>query len=293
MKRYNPLYFLAEAFKGIFRNGVMTFASIAVLLSCLLVIGAVVLIVVNVDANLDNMNAMNQIVAFTYSDATEEEILEVEKEIKTLDNVGTIERRTKKELLDLLKAENPGVYDDITDEENPLADEFVISYLDAEKVTELDYRLKLIDGVQSVRNVIEIANTIQTIKHGITLIFSWFLVILFVISVFIIINTIKLTVFSRRKEISIMRYIGATGGFIITPFIIEGIIIGLVAGIAAFLIFRFSYGPMVSQIREMLQMIVFVSFSKIQTMFILGSLGIGVATGILGSLISVSKFVKE
>ena len=109
----------------------------------------------------------------------------------------------------------------------------------------------------------------------------------------IIINTIKLSVFSRRKEISIMRYIGATNWFITLPFLFEGVIIGIVSGLGSFFILKFAYSAIVASAAESIKMITMISFFNIQGTVLLGSLGIGVFTGVMGGLLSLSKYLKE
>ncbi len=293
MRRYNPFYFVLEALKGMKRNGVMTFASIAVLLSCLLVIGGFSLLVLNIDVNLDRIGTLNEIVVFCYPDATSEDIAEVEESIKKLDNVDSVIHATKDEQLSLLKEESPDIYGDITEEENPLSDSFAITYKDNAGVTELDYQLHQIEGIRKVRNNLDIATKIESLKNTVMLIFVWFLAILFVVSVFIIINTIKLSVFSRRNEISIMRYIGATGWFITLPFVFEGTFIGIVAGLGSYFVVRGGYSYIVGQATSTLQMLALISFSDISTVVLLGALAIGVVTGIIGSCISIGKYIKE
>jgi len=293
MKRYNVFYFIWEALKGMKRNGVMTFASIAVLLSCLLVIGGFSLIVVNIDLNLDMLGNLNEMVAFCESDADDAEIQRVKEDITALDNVKSIVHSTKEEQLKKLQAENPTLYGDITEEENPLSDSFTITYKDNEKVPELSYQLQQLEGIRKVRNNLELANKIENVKNGIMLVFIWFLAILFVVSMFIIINTIKLSVFSRRKEISIMRYIGATNWFITLPFVFEGIFIGIASGIGSFFILKFGYSAISSGAASDIQMISLVSFADISGTVLLGAIGIGVLTGVLGGLISLGKYLKE
>lgn len=293
MKRYNIFYFILEALKGMKRNGVMSFASVAVLLSCLLVIGGFSLIVVNIDLNLDKLGDLNEIVAFCESDADDETIEEIEKQITSLDNVEAVVHATKDEQLKKLQEENPTLYGDITEEENPLSDSFTISYADNSKVPELDYNLKQIEGVRKVRNNLELANTIESIRGGIMLVFFWFLAILFVVTVFIIINTIKLSVFSRRKEIGIMRYIGATNWFITLPFIFEGIFIGIASGVGSFIILKLGYSALLSGIATDMQMISFISFSDISGYVFGATLTIGIVTGVVGGLISLGKYLKE
>lgn len=293
MKRYNIFYFIWEALKGMKRNGVMTFASIAVLLSCLLVIGGFSLIVFNIDLNLNQLGNLNEMVAFCEPDADDETVARIKDELSALENVDELIHSTKSEQLKKLQEENFALYGDITEEENPLSDSFTISYHDNSKVPELDYQIRQIEGIRKVRNNLELANKIESLKHGIMLVFIWFLAILFVVSVFIIINTIKLSVFSRRKEISIMRYIGATNWFITLPFIFEGIFIGIASGIGSFFIIKFGYSAIVSSAASSMQMISLISFSEISAVVLLGALGIGIVTGVLGGLISLGKYLKD
>ena len=293
MKRYNIFYFIWEALKGMKRNGVMPFASIAVLLSCLLVIGGFSLIVFNIDLNLNQLGNLNEMVAFCEPDADDETVARIKDELSALENVDELIHSTKSEQLKKLQEENFALYGDITEEENPLSDSFTISYHDNSKVPELDYQIRQIEGIRKVRNNLELANKIESLKHGIMLVFIWFLAILFVVSVFIIINTIKLSVFSRRKEISIMRYIGATNWFITLPFIFEGIFIGIASGIGSFFIIKFGYSAIVSSAASSMQMISLISFSEISAVVLLGALGIGIVTGVLGGLISLGKYLKD
>lgn len=293
MRRYNVFYFILEALKGMKRNGVMAFASIAVLLSCLLVIGGFSLIVVNINENLEQLGNLNEMVAFCEPDADDDTVNGIKAQIEALENVDSIVHATKEEELKKLQAENPTLYGDITDEENPLSDSFTIKYKSNEKVPELDYQLQQIEGIRKVRNNLDLANKIEALKNGIMLVFVWFLAILFIVSVFIIINTIKLSVFSRRKEISIMRYIGATNWFITLPFMFEGMIIGLVSGIGSFFILKLAYSAIVAGAATSIKMISFISFAQIESTVLLGTLAIGVFTGVIGSLLSLSKYLKE
>ena len=217
----------------------------------------------------------------------------MEAAIHKLDNVDTVTHSTKAEQLKQLKEEDPDLYGDITAEENPLSDSFAIKYKDNDKVSTLDYELKQIEGVRKVRNSLDLSNKIEGIKQSIMIVFFWFLAILFVVSIFIIINTIKIAVLNRKKEISIMRYIGATAWFIILPFIFEGIIMGTVAGLASFFIVKFGYSAIVNGAGEDLAMLSFVGFSDISTYVLLGVLAIGILTGVIGSSISLSKYLKD
>ena len=292
MKRYNMLYFIGQAFAGLWRNGVMSFASIAVLMSLLVVIGGFTLLVTNIDENLEQFGVLNEIVVFVDAEATEEQIVEVGERISKLDNIDTVRRVTKAEGLAQMKAESD-VYDDVSEENNPLPDSYVITFFDTEKVPELDYQLHQIEEIIKVNNRLDLADKIESFKSGIMLVFVWFLVILLVVSIFIIINTIKLSVFARRNEISIMRYVGATGWFISLPFIFEGIIIGLVASICAYFIEWYIYRYVEQMVMTELQMISILQFSEIRLLVLFGFIAIGIVTGIVGSSISLGRYLKQ
>lgn len=295
-RRYSLTYFIGQAFKSLWRNGVMSFASIAVLMSCLVVMGGFALLVLNIDTNLEEINLMNQIVVFCHPDAAEDEIVAIEENIKALPNVEAVERVTKAEALEIMKQrsdEYQNLYDDITEENNPLSDSFNITYVTEEEVTTLHYQLTNMEGVRKVNARTDLASSIADLKSGIQLIFIWFLAILFVVTIFIIINTIKLAVHSRRHEISVMRYVGATGWFIILPFIFEGVIIGLFASGIAYLVEMYVYKYIESSVLEGLEMLTLVPFASIDVKVLLGFVAVGVITGIVGSCISLGKYLKS
>ena len=185
------------------------------------------------------------------------------------------------------------VYADVTEEENPLSDSFTIIYQENEKVPELKYQIQQIEGYRKLSDKADLASTLESFKNGIMLIFIWFLAILVVVSVFIIVNTIKLSVFARRHEISVMRYVGATGWFITLPFVIEGIIIGLVSSITAYFVEWYFYSYIETMATEDMKMITIASFDSIYLYVLIGFIGLGVLTGIIGSSISLGKYLKQ
>ncbi|MBO7404671.1 MAG: permease-like cell division protein FtsX [Clostridia bacterium] len=292
MRRYNPFYFIGQAFEGLWRNGVMSFASIAVLTSLLVVIGGFTLLVTNIDVNLNEFGLINQIVVFCDPNATDEQIADIGEAIGKLDNIESVEHVTKEQGLEQMKAEYD-IYDDVSEENNPLPDSFVITYLENEKVPNLDYQLNQIEGIAKVNNRLDLATKIEGFKRGVMLVFVWFLVILGVVSIFIIINTIKLSVFSRRNEISIMQYVGATGWFISLPYLIEGAIIGIVSSVAAYFIEWYIYSYIEEMVITDLQMISILQFSDIRAYVFWGFLGLGIITGVVGSIISLARYLRQ
>lgn len=294
-KSYSPLYFIGQAVKGLWRNGVMSFASIAVLMSCLVVMGGFALLVVNIDVNLEQMRLLNQVVVFADFDATPEQLDAVERQIWNLDNVKSVTHVTKDESLDELvrDEEDKALYDDLRGENNPLSDYFVIEYEDVEGLSELTFQLSQIDSIRKINQRQDLAIRLESIKNGVLMVFIWFLVILMVISVFIIVNTIKLSVFARRHEITVMRYVGATGWFITLPFVIEGIILGILAGGIGYLIEWFAYHYVEKMVSSgSFAIISVLSYGDIGGIVLAGFLGVGIITGIVGSVVSLGKYLK-
>ena len=462
MRRYRPTYFLAQAIKGLWRNRMMSLASITVLISCLIVMGCFMMLLVNIDTNLDSIGDLNEIVALVYSenkyvasverpvptkveadgnvflgwstdpDATVPEftdkytvdashavgdsitlyavwqnkaqysnvkvefntlgiavtelpvdsgsyvigdtvsipavvpknpsikflgwslspvsdgtyistdsyvignddvkggkitfyaiwdqmpiynefslvydtngvnttespsdaalILEsVGGSIKALSNIDKVDFISKSDALEeeIKKYEDyPGLQQFLSEGNNPLPDTFVITYKDNSQVEALELQIENIDGVSKVRCRADIAESIENMKSGVIVVFTWFMIILLVVSVFVIINTVKLAVEHRREDISIMRYIGATRWFIALPFELEGIIIGILSGIVAFMTQGYIYGYVRDMITSDMQMIEVVPFSEMKVLLFFGCLIIGVVTGFIGSVISINK----
>lgn len=295
MRRYRISYFIGQALQGIWRNGVMSFASIAVLMSCLVVLGTFTLLVVNINTNLENLDEANKIIVFLDYDLTEEQIVDIERQIKKIDEAKTIKRITADEALRKLAqraGENASLYDDYY-KDNPLSDSFEITYDDAKDLTTIEFELQGIEGVRKYRDQRYIVNLISDIKNGVLFVFLWFLAILFIVSVFIIINTIKLSVYSRKSEISIMRYVGATGWFISLPFILEGAIIGLFASVIAYFVEEYIYKSFVGSLSISIEIITLLPFDELAGVIFTAFILIGVTTGIMGSSISLSKYTKK
>ncbi len=298
-RRYSPFYFIGQGFQGLFRNGVMSFASIAVLMSCLLVLGSFTLLVQNLNKNLEAFALLNEIVVFVDRDADEEKMKEIEEEILALDNVAAVKRTTKAESLEKLKAQAEdgyeGLYEGIDETNNPLTDYFTITYEDSERSVNLSYQLQLMiedGGIYKVVYHHDLSATIDNFKSGVLNIFTGLLIVLFIVSLFVIINTVKLSVFSRRGEISIMRYVGATRWFVVLPFLIEGIIIGLVSGILSYFLEVYFYTQIQVMALSKLQMITLIPLAEVQMPLLWGFLAVGVIAGTVGSSISLGKYLK-
>jgi len=190
-------------------------------------------------------------------------------------------------------SEDSTIFEDLKGENNPLCDYFIIEYSDVDSLSELNFQLNQIDGVRKIVQRQDLATKMENLKNGVLMVFIWFLVILMAVSVFIIVNTIKLSVFARRHEITVMRYVGATGWFITLPFVIEGIIMGLLSGVAAYFIEWYAYHYIERMVMDgSLSMISVLNYADIGPTVLLGFIGVGLVTGIVGSIVSLGKYLK-
>ena len=271
----------------------MSTASILVLASCLVLLGCFSLIVVNINVNMNKLVSLNEIVVFVDYDLSAEDVEYIGQQIKVLDNVESVEFISKDSGLDSMKEDYIGfeeVFESMKESgDNPLSDSFKIKYIDNSKVTTLDYNLRQIDGVRKVNNRLDLATSLENFKNGISVIFIGFLGVLFIVSVFIIINTIKLAVNSHMEEIRVMKYIGASDWFILVPYIIEGTIIGIFSSMIAYIAQWYVYYSLEKMVSSDIKMIELVPYGDIAGMVALAFLAVGILTGIIGSCISLHK----
>lgn len=293
-KSYNPFYFIGRAFAGLFRNITVTLGAILVLVCCTVLIGSFFVLYRNIAVNFDDLSVMNEIVVFLDYDATKEDAQRIGDEIKSLRELGRldVEYVSKEQgLRNLMESdpENAYLYEDIPEEDNPLADSFIITYDDSSKVQKIEYNLSQIEGVRKVNSRTSLAVRINRMKNVIVTVFLFFFIVLTAVSVFVIINTVRMTVFSRRSEIYIMRYIGATRSFIAAPFIIEGMIMGGVAACISYFVMKYISGYVSAAIVSELELIHLLEFSSYSHALLIGFLCIGLGAGIIGSVISIVK----
>ena len=300
MRKYSFSYFISQSFKGLWRNGVMSAASILVLMALLIVMGSFSLLVYNIDVNLENIGVLNEIVVFCDESCTEEEVAEIGRQIRQLENVNEdmVRHVTKEQILADERAKYAGtemenVFDEMTARgTNPYRDEYIVTYNDNSEVTTLEYQLGQIEGIKKINSRADLAETVESLKGTIIFIFVFFLVVLFVVSLFVIINTIKLAVYARKQEIAIMRYVGATKWFITLPFVFEGMLIGLLASGVAYLIEWYMYTYVKKMVESDSTILSIVPFAQVDGAVILGFLAVGLFAGIVGSVISLSKYLK-
>ena len=293
-KKYDILYFLELSLKSIWHNIGMALASLFVLSSCLVVLGACFLILININVNLEKFGSLNQIVVYCEYGAEDADIQAIEDKLETLQNVVSVTHVTKEEAFNSFLEQYNSAKDILTEiyqnGDQPLSDSFNIQYEDNNYVGELMYNIAAIDGVRKVSNRADLAIKFENFKNGVTLIFLSFFIILFVTGFFVIVNTIKMSLHSRRYDIIIMKYIGATNAFILSPFILEGAIHGVIAASVASAALHGFYSSAIDATANVFGTIIeIVSINDYAFIIWLVFLFVGVLCGLLGSIFSISK----
>ena len=301
IKSFKPGYFLKLAFNGLFKNGVMTISSVFVLLSCLVIMGSFALVSINIDYNIDTITGYEKIVVFAERNTSDADLVLLKEELEAIKGIDKVDFLSNEEALE----EQLAKYDSTSEfllnrykENNPLKDSFVLTYSEdkADKLSLEGIRTNILNlpGVNKVEINFDVVDQINGLKTSFTLIFTWLLILLFFVSIFVIINTVKLSVYARRDEIALMRYIGATNTFISIPFLIEGLIIGIISAAVAYFVQSFLYTSLINElIGENQSFLQIVPFAQYRLFIIIAFVVIGILTGFVGSLISLRKYNKE
>lgn len=295
MKRISNLfYLLGQGVKSVFKNTVMSMASMLTLIACLLVLGSFYLIIDNISENAKLIEKLNQVVATLDDDLTQEQIDSITSEIGKMDNVLSWNYKSKEQALEELKDSEYGEYiaPNIDFDKNPLSNTVEVTFENVDGASALVYRLESLDGVTEVSSRLDTVLNIERVKNGLVLVAVIMMAILLLVSLFVIMNTIKLTIFARREEIDIMRYVGSTGFFITMPFITEGAIIGLLSAAIAFglqyYIYTYVFVDIVSSYS-----IAMKPFWDYAALIGVAYAAVGLVTGVLASGLSVRRYSSE
>ena len=290
-------YLLKEGFRSIWVNRLMSVASIGVLFSCLLLIGAAVLLSLNINEGIISIEQENVIKVFL-ADIDDAGIQSVENQIYAISNVKECEFVSKEEglrdVLNNMDADTKNFFDYINND-NPLPDSFSVTVKDNAEFNETVRDIEKITNVIRTHSRNDLSNKLVSIRQILTLAGMAIIIILFVISLFIISNTIKLTMYSRKLEINIMKAVGATDKFVRTPFLMEGIILGITSGLLAIGTLYYLYEAAIAYIDIDVfgESFAFVQFSDFAVWMGLAFIIIGVLAGVFGSTISIRKYLRK
>lgn len=289
-------YLLGQGIVGVFRNSIMSTASVLVLVCCMLIVGTFGLVIKAVDDNLKKVDSLNVIVAYIDPSATNENISEMELAIAVYNPDVSIEFVDKETGLKKMQNDMGGDIDLEmylnSNRLNPLPDTFEITFPEAEGAEALNNFVNNLDKITETRHKIGLVQKVDNASKGIAAIAAILMGVLLLVALFVIMNTIKLGVFARRDEIAVMRYVGATNTFIVTPFLIEGILLGVFSSLIAFGIQYYLYTMVIADIVKSYGMGKIASFGSIAPVIGAGFLAIGLFAGIIAGGISIKKYLK-
>lgn len=291
-------YLFKEGFRNTWTNRMMSIASICVLMSCLVLMGCASMIFLNIDSLLGRIEDENVVMVFVQDDTTDKELNSMKQILLTTNNIESVEFVPKEvayeEQLSSMDEASRAFFTEINSD-IPLPDAFKVTVDDLSKFDETLNEIRQIDHIETIRENKDLARKLVTIRKGIEIIAIVIVAVLFAISVFIISNTIKLTVYSRRLEISIMKSVGATNGFVRMPFVVEGMILGIVAGIISLGLVWGFYEFAIQQFSDLISSLGLeaLKFANYALPMLGAFIGIGIVTGVGGSVITMSRYLNK
>ncbi|SHE82584.1 MULTISPECIES: permease-like cell division protein FtsX [Caloramator] len=287
-------YYIKESLKSVYRNRIMSLASITTVAATLFILGVFMALAINVNRFAANVEDMIEITAFLKDDVTTLKQQELERQIREIQGVVSVEYESKEKALEKFK-EQLGENKDLAkglEESNPLPASFIIKVDSPDSVEYVSPRIAQLEGVLKVKDAKKTVQTIGKLVKIVRYSSTVLMIILGTISIFLISNTIKLTVFARKREISIMKYIGATDWFIRWPFILEGLLLGLIGGFIAALIVENAYTYAANAIKHNIMIFTLVPPQEAVKQFWWQFSLLGTLIGGFGSYISIRRFLS-
>lgn len=286
-------YLIKEGIRNLWHNRLMSISSIGVLGVCLLLISNAVLIGDNINAMVSQIGTDNAIVVYLQDGTNEEDARSFGAKLLELENVKSVEFLSSEEALNDWKevlSDYPDILEGI--ESDFLPPSYTVSVIDLEKLDETVYQLEKMEEISSIRQMAELADKLVSIRNAVSAALYAIVAVLFIVSIFIIVNTVKLAMFSRRKEISIMKYVGGTDWFIRLPFIVEGFFIGFIAATFAFFAQWYIYNYAIAQLVESINFISPIPFDSFSGVLYTALAVFGCVAGMVGSILSIGKYLK-
>ena len=298
MRTSNVTYLIKKGVSSVWKNFVMSFASFSILTVSLLLVSCTALLMINVDIVMGNIENTNEI-AIYLEDVTDAQRAHIRDVLEANSDLTDIQHITKEEALVSFR-ENMGEYSELVDnlEENPMPETFMVRVTDLTKIRHIVNVISELDGVEKVKAPYDFAGVLVNIRNTFSIIAVALLVALIVVSIVIVSNAIRTSVFSRRNEISIMKYVGATNGFIKTPFFVEGMFIGMIAGVAAWGLTWLVYDAVFSlftadvTLWQMFGFFNLIPFEDIRWIVLGINCVAGAFLGAVGTVISTGKYLK-
>ena len=292
-------YLFGEGFKNVFKNKKSAMISLITMVCAMFLFGIFFAIGENINSILEQVQRSQGMEVFILNEATDEQIEELGNKIKALEGVNTVKFKTKEQALQTMK-EDMKEYKDLLEgyegENNIFPASYVVTLTDLTLTETVQDKIASMENVKRITSSNSTISTLIQIANGVKIAIGVIFIILLFIAVTIISNTIRLTVYARRKEISIMKYVGATNSFIRWPFIVEGIIIGLIASLITLGLVAVLYDMIITEI-EASAILQTMGITLLQFVELVESIAIvyvilGVFVGIVGSSISMKKYLE-
>ena len=285
---------IREGFRSIKTHGLMSFATVTIIMACLIIMGSVALLSLNINYLIKDLEKQNEVVAFVDDEIEdEEEAKAIGSQILAVDNISAADFVSRGEAMqNYMSKYDKSLMEGI--DETVFRHRFIIHLNDIEKLAQTKEALEGVPGIARVRAHQEYADTFVKIRNIVSGVALVLMAILVFVSMFIMSNTIKLATFSRREEIAIMKMVGASNGFIRLPFVVEGLVLGLLGGGLGFLAQWGLYDLVTKSLMESLtgDILEVVPFLSIAPMILAVYLGIGVVIGVFGGVNAIKNYLK-
>lgn len=290
-------YLFKEGIKGLWKNRTMSIASICVLISCLLMTGIAGLLSINLSSTMNGIEGRNTVTVFLDNGLPALTAVQVGEEIRALDNVSECTFVPKedglKNVIGNMDSEHDSDLMAAISDDNPLPDAYTISLSDLGRYKETIAALAAIEGVDKTDDISELVGKLNDLDRLVKYVSLAILLVLGLVSLFIISNTLKVTIFSRRMEINIMKSVGATNGFVRIPFIVEGVLIGMFSGLISASVLYFGYDKAVEVVYGIVKFLDIIDIRPYALSLYLAYVLMGMLFGIMGGVISIRRYLKH
>lgn len=289
-------YLFREGLKSLWKNRTMTIASVGVLIACLLMTGVAALLSWNLSTTMESIEGNNTITVYLREDVPSLTAVRIGEDLRQIDNVEECTFVPKDTALSGIMQDMDStttLFESFTGDNNPLPDAYDISMADLSLYDQTISAITAVDGVDRVSDYRHVASMLSNLDRVVRYCSIGIVAILAVVSLFIIINTVKVTIFSRRMEIIIMKSVGATNGFVRMPFIVEGVVIGLLSGGVSATILYFAYDRVVEVVYNLAPFLSVVNIHPYVWLLYGSYLVVGLLFGLLGGTISMGKYLKK
>ena len=287
-------YLVKEGFRNVWSNRIMSIASVCVLISCLVLTGAAALFSMNVSKLVDEVGESNETIVYIQDGYSQLQAVYVGKEIEKVDNVQSATFFSKEEAFEQYRDTLGDNLFAKIGEDNPLPDAFIVVMDDLSKYDETVAEIQKIEGVDknTILNRREFADKMTRISELVSKISIAVVAALLIISLFIIANTIRATMYSRRFEISIMKSVGATNAFVRMPFLVEGMVLGLISALISTGVLALVYQGVSVVVEDAQSAFVFIPYIKVLPFVAVAFIVLGLVVGFFGGFISIRKYLK-